>query len=452
MEPSRVRPLSERDIDSVIASAGGTRAHENAHQRDKVGADYLLGSAVIELKAFDDEGFSKPERQRKLAELFDGYFLGRPVVVLDPSVLSPEDRQSFDRIIEGPIQTAVRKARKQLKQSRAEHPDTTCSVLFVVNTGYTTLTHDDLCSLVAHRARNDTSEIDAVVVAGAYYHSDGFDSFFLWPIDCVEINADRPFVEFEALRKSWGELSNRFMTDLMRGQLDGSLDRGPVADTQFDIDGVTYVRPAPAMGKESVFYINGRPRHDSLGLESCPPVGMTFPRLSSTAWARINNLLPSSDKLSISYEAWQAKEARAHQSDTELHPLVTVEVTAEEWEHWCEGARRSLTARSVSDFATSRFDMDVRSRLSGAFEWGAPQQRPVCYVLVVTEVIGQDQANDVSHIGLAEDQPTGETWMLSFVQNARIRHEHALALGAAYAVRQGVSTVLWLKDLTYAWI
>ena len=91
--------------------------------------------------------------------------------------------------------------------------------MLVVNNGYTTLSHDDLKKLVEHRVLNDTKAIDAVVVAGAYLHSDGFDNYYLWPIDCVQINLERPFLDFERLREGWARLSERFMTDLVRGDL-----------------------------------------------------------------------------------------------------------------------------------------------------------------------------------------------------------------------------------------
>jgi hypothetical protein len=40
----------------------------------------VLGEAVIELKALDDEGLVKPERQAKLAALFRKHETDRPVL------------------------------------------------------------------------------------------------------------------------------------------------------------------------------------------------------------------------------------------------------------------------------------------------------------------------------------------------------------------------------------
>jgi len=184
LDPFHIRPLYEADLDIVFDNSGGVRAHLDASRRMNVGADYRLGGAIVELKALDEEGLMKPSRQEKLAALFQEYEPERPVIVLDRRRLEPEDQARFDRIIEGPIKTAIAKANRQLKQSRLDQADATCSVLMVINNGYTTLDHETLKRFVARRVRQDTHEIDAVVVAGAYYHSDGFDSYMLWPIDC----------------------------------------------------------------------------------------------------------------------------------------------------------------------------------------------------------------------------------------------------------------------------
>ena len=292
MDHFRVRPLTEKDLDTVLAAAGGTRAHPDADRRKQPGADYRLGEALIELKGLDDEGLGKPERQEKLAALFSEYAAHRPVVVLDRTQLPPESKIRYDRIIEGPIKTAIAKARKQLKQSRAEFPEATCTVLFVVNTGYTALNHNELTRLVAHRVRNDTDEIDAVVVAGCYYHGDGVDAYALWPIEYVPIKLERPFTSFEKLREAWNGFADQFMTKLIRGEFGEDAPKGPVVDIDFDVGGITYVKPAPPIGSPSNFFGARRPRGDSTGLVTCPPVAITFPDLSRHNWALFRAALP----------------------------------------------------------------------------------------------------------------------------------------------------------------
>lgn len=126
-------------------------------------------------------------------------FPARPTVVLDRRLLDAQGQRADDRIVEGPVKTAVSSARQQLQQSRTEH-NATSTVLWVINNGYSSLSYGALMEMVARRARNDSSDIDAVVVSGAYFYSDTFDSFFLWPIDCIPIHLDKPFLDFDALR------------------------------------------------------------------------------------------------------------------------------------------------------------------------------------------------------------------------------------------------------------
>ncbi|HHQ4389622.1 hypothetical protein [Pseudomonas aeruginosa] len=202
MDHFRLRPISESDIDQVVEDARGKRAHPDADRREQIGADYVLGNCVIELKALDDEGLAKPERQAKLAALFRPFNADRPVVVLDRGSLPPPEQRNYDRILEGPIKTAISKAKKQLKQSRLEHEGTTTSIIWFVNNGYTALDHDALLTLIAHRVRNDTNEIDGIIVSGCYFHSDSFDSFFLWPFEYVPINLDKDFPEFDDLHRA----------------------------------------------------------------------------------------------------------------------------------------------------------------------------------------------------------------------------------------------------------
>ena len=452
MEPDKIRPLNESDVDAVIEKAGGVRAHRDTDRRNKPGADYLLGSAVIELKMLDEEGFNKPERQRKLAVLFRNNASNRPVIVLDRSRLSPTDQCSFDRIAEGPIKTDIAKANKQLKQSRVEHPDTNCSVLMIVNNGYTTLNYEELKELVVRRVRNDTREIDAVVVAGVYYHSDGFDSYFMARIECVPIILGKPFMEFEKLQQEWNNFSERFMTDKARGTLGPKLEKGPITDTQFDLEGVTYIRPAPALGSSSDFYFHGRPRTNTSGLFHSSAVGKTWPYLTQEQWEALNNRLGRPADLMESYEVWHVAQIIAENSSDPLIPLVTVPVTVHEWSRWCNARSIPETACSVFDYAKWFFTNEVRARFHNARERLAGMVLPSRYVLVATEVIGQDCANDISHISIIRECGNAEPLVQALVEDARIVHEHALMLGGAYAVRENIDTVLWLKDMTYAWV
>lgn len=448
----QIHVVTEADVDAVIAESGGRRAHPDSDRRLVPGADYVLGDAVIELKMLDDEGLAKPQRQAKLAKLFRQAEKDRPVIVLDRKRLSKEEQSAYDQIIEGPIKSIVAKSRAQLKQSRADILESRCSVLFVVNNGYTAIDHEALKRHVARRVRNDTREIDAVVVAGCYFYSDGFDSFFLWPIDLVPINLENGFRGYEDLRRAWNDHATAYMTALIKGGATGARQKGPVIDVQYELDGVTYVKPAPPIGVDSVFYRGRRPRFDSIDLTSCPPVATTFPAMTAPEWSKFRAALPDEWELRATYAEWLVHWSDARESGVELAPFVSIPVTCRGWKTWCTMHRHPRTVHSIREYANELFDDRVREIMTSARDRRACAILPSRYVLTVTEVIGQDQANDVSHLAVLCERPGAEAMVKALVQSARIRREHALALGAAYAIANGAGSLLWEEDLTYAWI
>ena len=287
----RIRRISESEVEEVVIKAGGKRAHPDADRRSQRGADFVLGSSVIELKILEDEGLEKPERQQKLAKLFRACFPNRPTVVLDRRLLDTQGQRAYDRIFEGPVKSAVSSARQQLAQSRNEYTATS-TVLWVLNNGYSSLSHEALTELVARRARNDSSDIDAVVVSGAYFYSDAYDNFFLWPIDLTLIHPDKPFHGFEALQDAWKELANGRMTSLMQKTAVGEEGNGPVVDISFQLENVTFVMPTPPMGGESTFFVNGRPRNNSTGITSSPTVATVFAGIDRHEWSEFNRHHP----------------------------------------------------------------------------------------------------------------------------------------------------------------
>lgn len=452
MENLYIRPLSEADLDAIISMAGGKRAHPDADRRDKPGADYVLGEAVIELKALDDEGLSKPERQAKLAALFRSYEPDRPVIVLDRAALPEQGQRDYDRMLERPVANAVRGPRAQLKQSRSEFGTDRTTVLFVINNGNTALDHDALLNMVAHRVRNDTREIDGVVVGGCYFYSDTFDHFFIWPLNYLPINVERPFTLYETLRTAWGEYANRFMTDVIQRPQTPDAIKGPVVDSFFDVDGVTYVKPAPPMGRGSDFFANGRPRKNSSGITQCPPVAITFPDMTAEEWKRFRAALPYDHELFRSYGEWLRERATAVSTGTALKPLVPIPVTCKAWRRWRKVHRADKALFSVKQYANELFEQRIRTVLSHAREGEPSSFVPSRYILVLTEEIGQDLANDVSHIAAVRETPGAGRAARPLVSNARMFHDHALVVACAYAVAKGIESVFWVKDQRYAWI
>lgn len=451
MNTFRIQPIGEAAVDEIVTAAGGARAHPDADRRQKPGADYLLGDALVELKALDDEGLSKPERQRKLADLFRKYGDRRPVVVVDRTRLPESGQREFDGILDRPLNGIVKKARTQLVQSRSEFDHATCSILMVLNNGYTALGHEALAELLAHRARHDTREIDGVVVGGCYHHGDGFDSVFLWPLDYIPINANAPFRTFPELKRAWDAYADRTMTALVRGELPLDAGKGPVVDTQFEVDGTTYVKPAPPIGKASEFYIHGRPRKGGLEETGIPPVALTFPDMTAGEWSKFREVLQSDSLLCESYQEWRKRREKGFEAGSSLKPFVPMQVTMEGWAQWCMNNKQPWNASSVRRYANELFCEQLGALLHAARKRTRDSVVPARYVLAITEEIGQDQANDLTRIGLVHAGAPEDEVVKELVLDARIFHEHGLALAGAYALAEGVDCVMWQKNRRYAW-
>lgn len=452
LDTTRIRPVTEAAFDSIIEAAGGIRAHPDHDRRQDRGGDYVLGTAVLELKILEDEGLAKQHRQRKLATLFRGLDPRQPVHVLDRSRLDEAGQRTYDRAIEGPIKKAVKSAKGQLVQSRKEYPDTTLSILILVNNGNTALNHDDIVTLVERRARNDTDDIDGVVVAGAYLHGDGFEAVALWPIDYIPIRLDCVFPGYDALRDAFHGFAEKAMTAAMLEGPTGENSKGPVLDTGFDLDGVHFVKPAPPMGKPSDFYVRGRPRINSTGLEVSPKVGLIFPELSRTEWNKVQRFLGSHPQLGKTYDDWLRERENAVAESELLMPMIPIDVSLDEWLAVIGDVVPERPFNSLATLANRKFQKQIREVVLSARDAETATILPSRFILACTEVIGQDMANDVSNIFLIEQRPDGDTWSKTLVDNARIFHEHACTLGGAYAVKHGVSSLLWQKDLSYAWI
>jgi hypothetical protein len=238
----------------------------------------------------------------------------------------------------------------------------------------------------------------------------------------------------------------------VQGRLEGELIKGPQIDKQFDYEGMTFILPAPSMGQSSEFYVAGRPRQNTSGLERCPPVATTFPKLSKQEWAAFRTALPNETGLCDTFGAWRLKYDRAAKSNTALRPFAPVPVAFDAWQAWLDEQRIERSLSSIHEYANFIFDEGIHRILDAVREFTPESIVPERYVLVDTEEIGQDKANDVSHIAIMQETMGGTATHQPLVENARIFHEYAVALGSSYAFIAGLEFVLWKKDLTYAWI
>lgn len=59
------------------------------------------------------------------------------------------------------------------------------------------------------------------------------------------------------------------------------------------------------------------------------------------------------------------------------------------------------------------------------------------------------RANDIAYV---RERPGGEPVIRPVVEDARIFHEHALAVASTYTIAEELSSVLYIRDLRYAWV
>ena len=182
-----------------------------------------------------------------------------------------------------------------------------------------------------------------------------------------------------------------------------------------------------------------------------PPVAKTFPDFDEATWRQFREYLPD-DFLKDTYAEWidfQQKEERVPATLTK--PFVLVPVAFDAWMKWCEEQNRAPSVQSLCEYASVTFSTLVLPLIDDAMKQTDSSIVLSRYVLVVTEVIGQDMANDLSSIYLVANNPQGE-YRIPLVENQRIFSEHGVALAAAYALKHHATPVRCSKDLTNAWV
>ena len=448
----RINRIHEKDFDSIVKEAGGSRIRTNGAGSKGKNADYILNEAIVELKLIREEGLVKESRRKKVAEIFRETQPDRPVVVLDPKILSKTELRKYYNLLERPIQTAVRTAAKQVHDTKLRVGTDSTTVLMILNDGYTALSMDEFREVVGKTVRNDTSKIDYAVAGGIYYYSDSFDSYFFSRFDLIPVNVDKSFTSYNALLDTWNKWVEKYMTSVVLGQNKFDDDRFPVIDLNFEIDGIEYVKPCPPMGKPSGFWLGGRrPRENTTGIESCPPVATCFPKLSKKNWSKFKDTMPVEAKLQDDYVSWLTWAKEQEQlGGTKLQPFIAIDIKYEDCISWRRQADENLSFSTLCCFAVEVFETKIRSIIDGAINKMESNLIIPSYIFLLTEKIGQDKAFDVSSIYYINEMPGFERDDI-IIENERLFFEYALALASAYAVRMGLETVVYEKNEKHAW-
>jgi len=172
----RAPRIGETFIDQVVSAAGGRRLTESEIEGiNGPNADYVLGDAVIELKDIQEEGLLVSTRRDKLVQLFRSTKANADYVSLSANDLSANEWMKYIDILGGPIQTQVKKAAQQVKQSRS-YLGCKRSLVIFLNTGYSSIPHNLFDSMVRRYCGKDTKQIDATVCISSWLLTNGLSS------------------------------------------------------------------------------------------------------------------------------------------------------------------------------------------------------------------------------------------------------------------------------------
>jgi hypothetical protein len=239
ISPTRPPRLGESFVDTVVEKAGGRRLSPmERNQNQTRNADYRIDDYIYELKDIQEEGMEKPERQAKLADLFRPYFPDDPEILLDASVLSPDDLFLYAKIVGGPVQKAVRSAADQIKATKRHLAEPSLKGgIIVLNSGYYSLPLETFSHLLQHYARNDTSQIESVVCFTVNFSTNGFshwlNSRFFPPEGGLPVE--------RRLGDGFGAAVGEFMTNWSRNGFQSEGELAPVAaPISFEHEGILY--------------------------------------------------------------------------------------------------------------------------------------------------------------------------------------------------------------------
>lgn len=446
---AKINRLTESDFTGILKAAGGSRFSNDDSKEDMPNADYVINDVIVELKLVDEEGFDKTSRQQKLSKLF-GKYDKSPVVVIDPELLSYEDQRKYFNLLEGPIKTHVKKASKQLKYTSSKLGGGHTKILLIVNNGYSAMGMEEFKAVAGKCVRNDTTNIDYVITCGVYYYSDGFDSFVIAPFEIEGIRDDLEPSEYLSIRESWSDFLNKHMTEFVVEPYRRENSRLPILDLEFDVDGITFVKPTPPFDKDSEFWVAGRPRVNSSGIEECPPVGMIFPKLSRNSWGLVKKVLEDSWKFRDSYEEWikfSIKEENDYKNI--IQPFISIEIEHNELDKKIED--KFITRfYDLCNYANEIFNKRIRDIIFSARNINDTKIELDKYIFLVVREIGRDKKNDLCSIYIARNVEEPEI-IDTFIENERIFFEHGVSLASAYALKSNINMVLHFTDKTYAW-
>ncbi len=436
-----ISKFTEEEFDKIIRKSGGKRYTDNPKIEEE-NCDYILDNAVIELKIIEEEPIEKESKQKKLANLFPSDI---KTVILNPLDLNTKNKQKYYQELSTPIKTALRKASKQLSIS-ANKVGAKVKIAIVINNGLTMTTSEEFTDIAIKRAKNDTSGIDTLITAGIYYYSDTFDGIVITDFKDHYIRGPKCPEIFNKLITSWNDMMDRYMTKQIQ-DIQMKRQKGPVLDLFFELNGIRYVKPPILWGKPSDFFgKQGRPREDSTGIESCPPVAIVLPIFNEESYNYVKKRILDDGILLNNFDDylnWAKIERESNQD--KLKPTVLILISINDTKFLGNDFRFS----DITKYALKKFQHSINIVIKYSFEL---PEHPLSlnYILLQVNEIGIDKANDIAFIshnieGLYTSKQT------YVIKGERMKFEYAIALASSYCLSLEADTVYYYRNEDFKW-
>lgn len=436
MEYLHFSSLTENDFDEIIFNARGRRYTDDTKIQE-LNCDYVLDETVIELKIIEEEPIDKKEKQKKFIELFPSN--------ADTVILYPNDEQKYKyySILESPIQKALKKASKQLQVS-ATNINAKLRIAIIMNNGLYMVSKSEFEEIAIRKAQNDTSGIDILIICSMYYHSDKFEMITLFEFKDFEINN----IEYEnkkdiieRLRESWNKKTEQYMTEQLTNT-NLTRNKKPIQDLFFESEGIRYIKPPIQWGKPSDFWRNGRPREDSAKSENEPLI-MIMPMFDNESYLYAKKYLTDKSILQNSLSDYiEFVENNPLESQSAIRLTVYSTLTKND----LQGIKKPISTYDIQQYANLKYEALFDEIESNMIEY-SDKVKDEKFVLVETQEIGKDQANDIAYISYIEENSKQDF----LIDGKHIKYEHAISLAIALCIITNAEKVYYIRNEDFKW-
>lgn len=436
MEYLQFSSLTENDFDEIIFDAGGKRYIDDPKVQEK-NCDYILDNAVIELKIIEEEPMGKKEKQKKLTELFPP---NADTVILYPN---DEQKNKYYRILESPIQKALKKASKQLQIS-AKNKDAKVRIAIIMNNGLYMISKDEFQEIAIRKAKNDTSGIDILIICSMYYYSDKFDMRIMFEFKDIQINkmeCSNTKQLIDKLSTSWNKKVEQYMTEQVTNT---SLKRtkSPIKDLFFEYKGIRYIKPPIQWGESSEFWRNARPREDSTKIENEPLI-MVLPMFDNESYLYAKKYLTDKSILQNSLSEYiEFVENNPLESQSVIKLTVQITLTKNN----LQGIKKPISTYDIQQYANLKYEALFDEIENSMIEY-SDKVKDEKFVLVETHEIGMDKANDIAYISYIE----GNSKQDFLIDGKHIKYEHAISLAIAFCIITNAEKVYYIRNEKFKW-